>query len=148
MQVTLEADRPSLRVQFSHTAHLQCCYNTTKDPPNSTWIHHVHLGKGIYYPKEVPLSHPRATFRTNERVKGSWCQNLTLTMVQLEDVGLYRCFLNHSSLRPSVYTHGTFLQVYGEYLCAVGGVYLKEREREMKLERINARMQYKVSFGQ
>lgn len=111
-RVIPEADRPSLRVQISHTAHLQCCYSSSVGPLNSTWISTLNLGNGITIPREINSSHPRATFKTDKTVEERWCQHLTLSMVRLEDAGLYHCHLTHSPQRVSEYTHGTFLQVY------------------------------------
>ncbi|XP_067094677.1 B-cell antigen receptor complex-associated protein alpha chain [Osmerus mordax] len=111
-QVTLEADRPSLRVQLSHAAHLQCCYHTTRGAVNGSWIHSVHTVNGTGFPKRVKLKDPRVRVDKNQTVEGAWCHHLTLSSVQLDDSGLYQCFLNNSSLRSSTYTHGTFLQVY------------------------------------
>ncbi|XP_046896466.1 B-cell antigen receptor complex-associated protein alpha chain [Hypomesus transpacificus] len=111
-QATLEADRPSLRVQLSHAAHLQCCYHTTGGALTHVWIHSVHTVNGTGFPMTVDLKDPRVTVDQNQTVEGVWCHHLSLSSVQLEDSGLYQCLLNGRSPRSSMYTHGTYLQVY------------------------------------
>ncbi|XP_021479923.1 B-cell antigen receptor complex-associated protein alpha chain [Oncorhynchus mykiss] len=111
IQVTLEPDRPSQRVQLSHTASLRCCYSVTGGAVDTTWATSPHMVKGIL--RGVDWRDNRVTVDGgNLTAAGVMCHTLILREVRLNDTGLYQCFLNHSALRPSVYTHGTFLHVY------------------------------------
>ncbi|KAM6967632.1 B-cell antigen receptor complex-associated protein alpha chain [Aplochiton taeniatus] len=107
IQVTLEADRPSVQVQLFQKADLQCCFTTTEGGVAYAWIVSRQDVNGTAPPWRVDLKDNRLTVTEDKK-----CRFLTLREVQLNDTGLYQCFLHHSALRPSVYTHGTFLQVY------------------------------------
>nr|XP_046158846.1 LOW QUALITY PROTEIN: B-cell antigen receptor complex-associated protein alpha chain-like [Oncorhynchus gorbuscha] len=111
IQVTQEPDRPSLKVQLSHTASLRCCYSVTGGTVDTTWVTSPHMVNGIL--RGVDWRDNRVTVDGGEPDgSGVMCHTLILREVRLNDTGLYQCFLNHSTLRPSVYTHGTFLHVY------------------------------------
>ncbi|XP_064884007.1 B-cell antigen receptor complex-associated protein alpha chain-like [Oncorhynchus nerka] len=111
IQVTQEPDRPSLKVQLSHTASLRCCYSVTGGAVDTTWVTSPHMVNGIL--RGVNWRDNRVTVDGgNLTAAGVMCHTLILREVRLNDTGLYQCFLNHSALRPSVYTHGTFLHVY------------------------------------
>ncbi|XP_020329491.1 B-cell antigen receptor complex-associated protein alpha chain [Oncorhynchus kisutch] len=111
IQVTQEPDRPSLKVQLSHTASLRCCYSVTGGAVDTTWVTSPHMVNGIL--QGVDCRDNRVTVDGgNLTAAGVMCHTLILREVRLNDTGLYQCFLNHSALRPSVYTHGTFLHVY------------------------------------
>ncbi|XP_041708357.2 B-cell antigen receptor complex-associated protein alpha chain isoform X2 [Coregonus clupeaformis] len=113
IQVTLEADRPSLRVQLSHTASLQCCYSATGGSVQTTWVTRLHIVNSTAGPQRVDRRDNRVTVDGGKLMAaGVKCHTITLREVRLNDSGLYQCFLNHSALWTSVYTHGTFLQVY------------------------------------
>nr|XP_057909521.1 B-cell antigen receptor complex-associated protein alpha chain isoform X2 [Doryrhamphus excisus] len=101
-EVTLEVDRPWLRVQLFHTAFLDCCYRTDKPSIQATWHRH----DSTRGPHQVNVSD---TVMARDRThSGITCGTLTLTSVQLNDSGLYRCWLNGTG----IFTHGTYLQVY------------------------------------
>jgi hypothetical protein len=118
IQVTLEPDRPSLRVQLSHTAHLRCCYSATRGAVETTWFISVQTVNGTSAPQGVDRRDNHVTVDGgNLTAAGVMCHTLILREARLNDSGLYQCFLNHSALRHSVYTHGTFLQVYSECVC-------------------------------
>ncbi|XP_035612606.1 B-cell antigen receptor complex-associated protein alpha chain-like isoform X4 [Oncorhynchus keta] len=111
IQVTQEPDRPSQKVQLSHTASLRCCYSVTGGTVDTTWVTSPHMVNGIL--RGVDWRDNRVTVDGgNLTAAGVMCHTLILREVRLNDTGLYQCFLNHSTLRPSVYTHGTFLHVY------------------------------------
>ncbi|XP_064864023.1 B-cell antigen receptor complex-associated protein alpha chain [Oncorhynchus nerka] len=113
IQVTLEPDRPSLRVQLSHTAHLRCCYSATRGAVETTWFISIQTVNGTSAPQGVDRRDNHVTVDGgNLTAAGVMCHTLILREARLNDSGLYQCFLNHSALRHSVYTHGTFLQVY------------------------------------
>ncbi|XP_023835732.1 B-cell antigen receptor complex-associated protein alpha chain-like isoform X3 [Salvelinus sp. IW2-2015] len=113
IQVTLEPDRPSLRVQLSHTAHLRCCYSATRGAVETTWYISIQTVNGTSALQGVDRRDNRVTVdEGNLTAAGVMCHTLILKEARLNDSGLYQCFLNHSALRHSVYTHGTFLQVY------------------------------------
>ncbi|XP_055780760.1 B-cell antigen receptor complex-associated protein alpha chain-like [Salvelinus fontinalis] len=113
IQVTLEPDRPSLRVQLSHTASLRCCYSVTGGAVDTIWATSPHTVKGTDILRGVDRRDNRVTVDGgNLTAAGVMCHTLILREARLNDSGLYQCFLNHSALRPSVYTHGTFLHVY------------------------------------
>ncbi|XP_055760142.1 B-cell antigen receptor complex-associated protein alpha chain isoform X2 [Salvelinus fontinalis] len=113
IQVTLEPDRPSLRVQLSHTAHLRCCYSATRGAVETTWFISIQTVNGTSALQGVDRRDNRVTVdEGNLTAAGVMCHTLILKEARLNDSGLYQCFLNHSALRHSVYTYGTFLQVY------------------------------------
>ncbi|XP_064803300.1 B-cell antigen receptor complex-associated protein alpha chain-like isoform X1 [Oncorhynchus masou masou] len=113
IQVTLEPDRPSLRVQLSHTAHLRCCYSATRGAVETTWFISIQTVNGTSAPQGVDRRDYHVTVDGgNLTAAGVMCHTLILREARLNDSGLYQCFLNHSAMRHSVYTHGTFLQVY------------------------------------
>ncbi|XP_029592768.1 B-cell antigen receptor complex-associated protein alpha chain isoform X1 [Salmo trutta] len=113
IQVTLEPDRPSLRVQLFHTASLSCCYSATRGAVETTWFISIQTVNGTSAPQGVDRRDNRVTVDGgNLMAAGVMCHTLILRKARLNDSGLYQCFLNHSALRHSVYTHGTFLQVY------------------------------------
>uniref|UniRef100_A0A674D4V7 B-cell antigen receptor complex-associated protein alpha chain-like n=1 Tax=Salmo trutta TaxID=8032 RepID=A0A674D4V7_SALTR len=115
IQVTLEPDRPSLRVQLFHTASLSCCYSATRGAVETTWFISIQTVNGTSAPQGVDRRDNRVTVDGgNLMAAGVMCHTLILRKARLNDSGLYQCFLNHSALRHSVYTHGTFLQVYSE----------------------------------
>ncbi|XP_020360028.1 B-cell antigen receptor complex-associated protein alpha chain-like isoform X1 [Oncorhynchus kisutch] len=113
IQLTLEPDRPSLRVQLSHTAHLRCCFSATRGAVETTWFISIQTVNGTSAPQGVDQRDNHVTVDGgNLTAAGVMCHTLILREARLNDSGLYQCFLNHSALQHSVYTHGTFLQVY------------------------------------
>ncbi|XP_061800408.1 B-cell antigen receptor complex-associated protein alpha chain [Nerophis lumbriciformis] len=101
-KVSIEADRPWLRVRLFHTAVLECCFGTDQDSVRTAWI------------KEDAASGPNPVVASDmvtagHRIyRGVTCGTLMLTKARLSDGGLYRCRLNATD----VITHGTYLQVY------------------------------------
>ncbi|XP_061771038.1 B-cell antigen receptor complex-associated protein alpha chain isoform X2 [Nerophis ophidion] len=101
-KVSIEADRPWLRVRLLRTAVLECCFRTNQDSIRTAWI------------KEDSASGPNPvvvsdTVTAGHKIyRGLTCGTLKLTQARLSDGGLYRCLLNTSD----VMTHGTYLQVY------------------------------------
>ncbi|XP_054636801.1 B-cell antigen receptor complex-associated protein alpha chain isoform X2 [Dunckerocampus dactyliophorus] len=101
-EVTLEADRPWLRVKLFHTAVLECCYRSDKDSVQTTWLRH----DGTTGPHPVNVSD---LVTVGNKIHSSvTCGTLKLASARLSDSGLYRCWLNGAD----VLTHGTYLQVY------------------------------------
>lgn len=103
--VTLGADRPFLAVQHSLTAHLECCFTTTKDLGKLRWIKRTAIDSVVNI--SDPLPH---------KLSNEWCGHLTIKSVQLNQSGMYHCLINlteSSHLR----THGTYLHVYSECVC-------------------------------
>ncbi|XP_078108625.1 B-cell antigen receptor complex-associated protein alpha chain [Sander vitreus] len=96
-KVTLEPDRPFLRIQVSQRAVLKCCYSTSVSVI-FTWIKHA--------PNKTLA--PHAVAKDSKMDKS--CGTLTFRRVQLNDSGLYQCWLNGSDF--SLLSHGTYLQVY------------------------------------
>lgn len=82
-----------------------------------TWITSIYSVNHTLIPWGVDRSDDRVTTYREQDAAGVWCGFLTIREVRFNDSGLYQCYLNHSALRPSVYTHGTFLQVYSECVC-------------------------------
>ncbi|XP_056142771.1 B-cell antigen receptor complex-associated protein alpha chain [Lampris incognitus] len=111
VQVTLEADRPSLRVQVFHKAVLECCFSASGGAVDITWIKVVQLKNGTRT-GYLNMSDNRITAEKNMISGETWCGILTITEVQFSDTGFYQCSLNHTELKPPVSTHGTFLQIY------------------------------------
>ncbi|XP_047216476.1 B-cell antigen receptor complex-associated protein alpha chain [Girardinichthys multiradiatus] len=103
-EIKLDPDRPFLRVQFSDTADLKCCY---KDGPlNFTWIKSSSskVSKKNQMDQVILSEDVVQNYTQSE---GKLCGILTLRKVKLSDTGLYQCFLN-----KEVQTHGTYLQVF------------------------------------
>ncbi|XP_061574435.1 B-cell antigen receptor complex-associated protein alpha chain [Cololabis saira] len=99
-EMRLEADRPSMRVTVSDQATLKCCCN--KEPSNFTWIKYQSNSKMVH----VTLSD--FVVKGNQSVhRDLWCGTLTFKSVQLNDTGLYQCYLT-----GTIFTYGTYLQVY------------------------------------
>ncbi|KAL2084237.1 hypothetical protein ACEWY4_019755 [Coilia grayii] len=109
LQLKLEADEPLHRVRVNSEAVLKCCYErVTKMVVDHHWVARYRR-EHISAPEIVDLS-PRVTMDTPKRDTGLVCQTLTLQEVQVNDTGLYQCFLNSSG--ACLFTHGTYLQVY------------------------------------
>lgn len=107
-EVTLQADVPYLRVSLSHRAVLECCYNTSGKSVKHTWVKSFKVAKESFGPLAVNFSeHVFEGFKTK-----SGCSTLTLRSVQLNDTGMYQCWLNSSDIR--LFSHGTYLQVFSE----------------------------------
>ncbi|XP_022053731.1 B-cell antigen receptor complex-associated protein alpha chain [Acanthochromis polyacanthus] len=100
-EVTLKADRPYLEVRHPSSAELKCCYKGA--PQDLIWIRRV-----------KPTRHTTAveTVIASKSVREGdpdvCCGTLKVTLVQLNDSGLYQCYLNDTKL----FTHGTYLHVY------------------------------------
>ncbi|KAK6326660.1 hypothetical protein J4Q44_G00023050 [Coregonus suidteri] len=85
----------------------------TGGPVQITWVTRLHIVNSTAGPQRVDRRDNRVTVNgVNWTAAGVMCHTLILREVRLNDSGLYQCFLNHSALWPSLYTHGTFLQVY------------------------------------
>ncbi|XP_031144588.1 B-cell antigen receptor complex-associated protein alpha chain [Sander lucioperca] len=102
-KVTLEPDRPFLRIQVSQRAVLECCYSTSASV-TFTWI--KHSPNKTQAPQHVE---PGSETAQDSKIDKS-CGTLTFRRVQLNDSGLYQCWLNGSDF--SILSHGTYLQVY------------------------------------
>ncbi|KAJ8005248.1 hypothetical protein DPEC_G00144670 [Dallia pectoralis] len=110
INVLLEADMPSLRVQLSHNASINCCYEAIVSEMNVTWMVKTRVNTFLNStPIESSERYQVTTVNKTERVT---CHTLTVSTVRLNDTGFYQCRLSHSSLVKPVFTHGTYLQVY------------------------------------
>lgn len=101
-EVTLQPDRPFLRVPVFHTAKLECCYKTSVNSVEFTWIKCTTNKKEDLHVVEL-------SERVN-KVSDKSCGTLIFQRVHLNDSGLYQCLLNGSGIK--VFSHGTYLQVY------------------------------------
>ncbi|XP_071400351.1 B-cell antigen receptor complex-associated protein alpha chain [Centroberyx affinis] len=108
--VTLQPDRPSLRLQLSQVARLYCCYDASVEVVNS-WFHKrfVSSGNSLVSTQQLNLSTTRHAFNEG---KSNGCYTLKIMEVQFNDTGLYQCLVSSHEHKISVYTHGTYLQVY------------------------------------
>ncbi|MEQ2279178.1 hypothetical protein AMECASPLE_006742 [Ameca splendens] len=107
-EIKLDPDRPFLRVPFSGTADLKCCY---KDgPQNFTWIK-SNSSKVSKKNQMHTVIMSEDVIQSTTESEGKLCGILTLRNVKLSDTGLYQCSLN-----KEVQTHGTYLQVFSEYV--------------------------------
>ncbi|KAA0703296.1 B-cell antigen receptor complex-associated protein alpha chain [Triplophysa tibetana] len=109
-QVQLKPDKPFQRVQISENASIECCYSC-KENTHVTWIMNIHIVNGTTKPRFVNLSDEVKAEPMTE-VDGVKCHRLILKNVRVDDTALYQCFINLTSRRFSIFTHGTFLQVY------------------------------------
>ncbi|KAA0703297.1 hypothetical protein E1301_Tti006906 [Triplophysa tibetana] len=112
-QVQLKPDKPFQRVQISENASIECCYSC-KENTHVTWIMNIHIVNGTTKPRFVNLSDEVKAEPMTE-VDGVKCHRLILKNVSVDDTALYQCFINLTSRRFSIFTHGTFLQVYTRY---------------------------------
>ncbi|CAL9705187.1 unnamed protein product [Knipowitschia caucasica] len=103
-EVTLEAHRPSVKVEVSHPVALECCFNSSGNE-NFLWIKssRLHLQKLTFY-----TTLHNATTDRRDMGQGRHCGILIISAATLNASGFYRCFLSASE----VFTHGTYLQVY------------------------------------
>lgn len=108
-EVNFEADMPYLRVQLSDQADLECCYKANVESLQLTWVVHSQLLNRTMIQNTVSAS-DRVTMehKTHSDPK---CGTLSFKSVQLNDTGLYNCFLSSGNIFIS---HGTFLQVYSK----------------------------------
>ncbi|XP_074511041.1 B-cell antigen receptor complex-associated protein alpha chain [Sebastes fasciatus] len=102
--VILEADRPFIRVQVFHTADLECCYKTEVRSVKFTWVKQA--GNSTRHDAH-PVKHSDPVAKGKD---GRFCGTLTIEPVQLNDSGLYQCWLNGSDV--DLISHGTYLQVF------------------------------------
>ncbi|XP_077382416.1 B-cell antigen receptor complex-associated protein alpha chain [Festucalex cinctus] len=106
MKVSLEVDRPWLRVHLSQRAALECCYRTGAASLRTTWFVHNQPANGTAVPVPVRASDQVSS---GYRMRGGvTCGTLTFAEVKVADSGLYRCWFNDAG----VFTPGTYLQVY------------------------------------
>ncbi|XP_070768719.1 B-cell antigen receptor complex-associated protein alpha chain [Enoplosus armatus] len=106
-EVSLEVDRPFLRVKLFEAAVLKCCY-TTRVSVDFTWARRVQPSNMTLGPDAVQF--PDRATQGNTKVDEIFCGTLTFKSVELNDTGLYQCLLNGSDVH--LFTHGTYLQVY------------------------------------
>ncbi|XP_041799400.1 B-cell antigen receptor complex-associated protein alpha chain [Chelmon rostratus] len=106
-EVKLQPDRPFLKVLHNGRAELECCYNATK-LLDFTWYIRVQAENITLDPTIVNISE-LVTART-KKTKDGHCSILTFSSVQLNDTGLYLCWLNNSNI--NLFTYGTYLHVY------------------------------------
>lgn len=102
-KVTPKRDRPSLLVEVSKKATLECCFDE-KDV-NPIWISNAGAKNATNPERRV-----KETNEVKQRKGKAGCHTLEISNVKLTDTGFYQCFVNFSS----IYSHGTFLQVYSE----------------------------------
>ncbi|XP_063054385.1 B-cell antigen receptor complex-associated protein alpha chain [Engraulis encrasicolus] len=111
LELKLESDQPSLRVPVNSEATLKCCYKrSTTQAVDQHWVARYKRDVNISAPEVMDPS-PRVTLGPAvEEVTGQVCHNMTLLRVQVNDTGLYQCFLNRTP--ACLFTHGTYLQVF------------------------------------
>lgn len=124
-EVNLKPDMPYLRVQLSDPAYLECCYTTNVKSLESTWVirsRSVEADNATLTPRYVNSSD--LVTMGHKPDSGVTCGTLSFKSVQLNDSGLYLCWLNSSKIY--IFSHGTYLHVYSEccFMCSavVGGV--------------------------
>ncbi|KAI1886278.1 hypothetical protein AGOR_G00212360 [Albula goreensis] len=114
-KIKLADDKPSLRAMVTEIAELHCCFEVVGVNLIPIWVVTVGRYNGTNVTmetREVPLEE-RITSEKKPVSKDRFpCFELKVRQVTVNDTGLYRCLLNHTSLPKQVYTHGTFLQVY------------------------------------
>ncbi|XP_048880339.1 LOW QUALITY PROTEIN: B-cell antigen receptor complex-associated protein alpha chain [Brienomyrus brachyistius] len=100
-KVTPKEDKPSLLVEELNEAKLKCCFHEKNVKP--TWISNVAATNATN-----PERHVKLTKEIKAGLGNDGCYTLIFSKVKVTDTGFYQCFVNDSS----IYTHGTFLQVY------------------------------------
>ncbi|XP_023119503.2 B-cell antigen receptor complex-associated protein alpha chain [Amphiprion ocellaris] len=103
-EVFLKPDRPYLRVSLSDSADLKCCYEGQSQL--LIWIRRVKSANNTRSLERMTFS--KRVTEGNSPEDDASCGTLKFTSVQLNDSGLYQCYLNSTQL----FTHGTYLHVY------------------------------------
>lgn len=109
-EVVLESDVAFKKALVSQTVQLTCCF-TLKAKHTSltyTWIKHFYDSE--YAMNYTVLGDPNKQSLPFHKT----CGNLTLKSVDPTNSGFYQCRL--TGIEPELYTHGTYLQVYREYM--------------------------------
>uniref|UniRef100_A0A4W5ME16 Uncharacterized protein n=1 Tax=Hucho hucho TaxID=62062 RepID=A0A4W5ME16_9TELE len=126
IQVTLEPDRPSLRVLLSHTTSLCCCYSATGGAVETTWFISIYTVNGTGAPKGVDRRDNRVTVDGgNLTAAGVMCEALTVSI------------------------HVTFLQVLcqlGEKVTTVGAIIRKWKKHKRTWANIQNQQGIKYFF--
>lgn len=107
-KIKLGFDIPSLRLAISQTANMSCCYTASVAVPNH-WIKTVMISRNNTEYTVMNKTSVRVKF-DNSTISGQHCEMLILNDIDVNDTGLYQCFLKESD--NVVSTPGTFLQVY------------------------------------
>ncbi|XP_068180799.1 B-cell antigen receptor complex-associated protein alpha chain [Antennarius striatus] len=107
-EVNLKAERPYMRVRLSDSATLDCCYITNLKSLELLWVMRVQDGNVTLGPKSVNASD--LVKIEQRRESDGICGILSFKSVQLNDTGLYQCFLSSSEVH--LFSHGTYMQVY------------------------------------
>ncbi|XP_035527509.1 B-cell antigen receptor complex-associated protein alpha chain isoform X2 [Morone saxatilis] len=105
--VKLEADKPFERKELGASVSMECCYVNVDEEVPSIWVK-VFGVKGKHPPKPVANSTALTEESMRRKKDKRVCYTLTFKTLQLNDSGLYQCWLKSKSM----YTHGTYLQVY------------------------------------
>ncbi|XP_068616445.1 B-cell antigen receptor complex-associated protein alpha chain [Brachionichthys hirsutus] len=106
-EVNLKADRPYVRVRLGDSAALDCCYATNLSL-ESIWVIRAQDVNVIRVPESVNASD--LVTIGDRRESDTLCGTLSFKSVQLNDSGLYQCFLKSNEVH--LFTHGTYMQVY------------------------------------
>lgn len=101
-ELQLEPDMPFLRVRANGKAVLKCCFNPEGMSLNIYWVRRITANMSLL---PEMIKDPESV-----NTSGNFCSMYNFTSVQLQDSGLYQCWVNNSKI--STFTHGTFLQVY------------------------------------
>ncbi|XP_051263682.1 B-cell antigen receptor complex-associated protein alpha chain isoform X2 [Dicentrarchus labrax] len=104
--VKLEADKPFERQELGASVSVQCCYVNVNEKVPSTWVK-LFVVEGKLIPQPVENS-TALTTKLKEVGNKKVCYVLTFETLQLNDSGMYQCWLKSKGM----FTHGTYLQVY------------------------------------
>lgn len=115
-EVNFKVDRLYYNVPHNERADLECCYTTNLESLKPTWVVIVRDGNTTTGPQPVSFSD---TVTMGEKKKlNATCGTLSFKTVQMSDIGFYQCWLNSSNIQ--LFSHGTYLHVYSEYVCMYG----------------------------
>ncbi|XP_076868868.1 B-cell antigen receptor complex-associated protein alpha chain [Brachyhypopomus gauderio] len=112
MTVQLQADKTSIRVPVFHDATMDCCYSCNATL-SVTWMVIIMVSHSLNNTSPNILSDKRMEVVGGpKKGKDVSCMRLNLRNVTVNDTGLYQCRLNHTDLRGTLLTPGTYLQVF------------------------------------
>uniref|UniRef100_A0A3Q3WQE7 Ig-like domain-containing protein n=1 Tax=Mola mola TaxID=94237 RepID=A0A3Q3WQE7_MOLML len=93
---------PYLRVRVTGRADLECCQTNGHQSFRPIWV----------VRRQSNQDHivVRSTDKTKDKPHGATCSNLSIKSVQLNDSGLYRCYVGPE--KNPQFINGAYLQVY------------------------------------
>lgn len=114
-EVFSKTNIPYLRVRVTGRADLECCQTDGHQSFRPIWV--------VRRQSNQDLIVVRSTDKTKDEPHGVTCSNLSIKSVQLNDSGLYQCYMGPEKgpKKDPQFLNGAYLQVYSECLCVCSG---------------------------